>query len=314
MDSGADGFGAELRVSVDEGVGMTVAGVAMEIANDDVDVVPGLDLKRSAVGQIFEVDSALQFRFRDVPVNLIAQIRVVLEQRGFSKHACHNFIRSLRHGRFGGWLVLLLVFWLGQAGKALAQDEFRVAAVGGAIRMKMLSTTWHAGCPVAVESLRQLSITYRNYQGEKQKGELVVHAEVAKEVLEIFRDLYRHGFRIEQINPVENYGGSDDASMAANNTSAFNCRDVTGQTGKFSNHSWGRAIDINPLTNPYVKGSTVLPPEGRRHLDRQMDEAGSIGADSYIVKRFHAAGWEWGGAWTDRKDYQHFEKPERPKR
>ena len=286
----------------------------MEIANDDVDVVPRFDLKNSAVGQSFEVDSALQFRFRDVLVNLVAQIRVVLEQRGFSEHACHNFIRPLRVWRFGGWLVWLFIFWLSLPVKALAQDEFRVAAVGGVLRTRMLSTTWHAGCPVAVDSLRQLSITYRNYQGEKQKGELVVSAEVAKEVLAIFRDLYRHGFRIEQINPVENYAGSDDASMAANNTSAFNCRDVTGQSGKFSNHSWGRAIDINPLTNPYVKGSTVLPPEGRRHLDRETDETGSIGAGSYIVKRFRQAGWEWGGAWTDRKDYQHFEKPERAKR
>ena len=85
--------------------------------------------------------------------------------------------------------------------------------------------------------------------------------------------------------------------------------DVTGQPGKFSNHSWGRAIDINPLTNPYIKGDKVLPPEGRQYLDRSQALPGSILADSFIVKRFAQAGWQWGGSWSDRKDYQHFEIP-----
>jgi hypothetical protein len=111
------------------------------------------------------------------------------------------------------------------------------------------------------------------------------------------------------MTPVEDYKGDDDASMAANNTSAFNCRDVTGQPGKFSNHSWGRAIDINPLTNPYIKGSKVLPPAGGQYADRTRVFPGSILSDSFIVQRFTKAGWQWGGAWTDPKDYQHFEKP-----
>jgi hypothetical protein len=129
-------------------------------------------------------------------------------------------------------------------------------------------------------------------------------------VTDIFRDLFHHGFLIEKMTPVEDYKGDDNASMAANNTSAFNCRDVTGQPGKFSNHSWGRAIDINPLTNPYIKGDTVLPPEGRRYLDRSLAFPGSILSGSFIVTRFAESGWQWGGSWTDRKDYQHFEKPE----
>ena len=77
----------------------------------------------------------------------------------------------------------------------------------------------------------------------------------------------------------------------------------------FSNHSWGRAIDINPLTNPYVKGDLVLPPGGRAYLDRTKSFPGSILRDSYIVRRFEGAGWTWGGRWSDRQDYQHFEKP-----
>jgi len=95
------------------------------------------------------------------------------------------------------------------------------------------------------------------------------------------------------------------------NTSAFNCRDTTGRPGVFSNHSWGRAIDINPLTNPYLKGDKVLPPAGKAFLDRTRASPGAILAGSFIVNLFQKRGWTWGGSWKDRQDYQHFEKPDR---
>ena len=98
---------------------------------------------------------------------------------------------------------------------------------------------------------------------------------------------------IEKMVPIEEYGGSDDASMAANNSSAFNCRDITLRPGVFSNHSWGRAIDINPLTNPYVKGDKVFPPEGREYLDRTRAFPGSILAGSFAVNLFEKKGWTW---------------------
>ncbi len=187
----------------------------------------------------------------------------------------------------------------------------QIAPLSPKLLAKVRATTWHQGCPVPPEDLRQITIAYHNFEKKPAKGVLVVHKDVAKEVDQIFRDLYRRNFLIQSITPVEDYNGSDDASMAANNTSAFNCRDVTGQPGKFSNHSWGRAIDINPLTNPYVKGEKVLPPAGSAYLDRTRQVPGSIAADGYVVKRFQQGGWTWGGSWTDRKDYQHFEKPAR---
>jgi len=186
---------------------------------------------------------------------------------------------------------------------------FQVEPIAPPLLVKIGTSTWHAGCPVPPDDLRQLTLSYWNFDRKPANGVLIVHKDVAGEVAEVFRDLFQHGFLIEKITPVEEYQGDDDASMAANNTSAFNCRDVTGQPGKFSNHSWGRAIDINPLTNPYIKGDKVLPPEGRRYLDRTQALPGSILADSFVVKRFAQAGWQWGGSWSDRKDYQHFEKP-----
>jgi hypothetical protein len=168
---------------------------------------------------------------------------------------------------------------------------------------------WHAGCPVPLRDLRTLKIRYVDFNHRPNLGTLVVHKDVAPEVAAIFADLFQHRFQIERMEPIDNFDGSDDRSMAADNTSAFNCRDITGQPGKFSNHSWGRAIDINPLVNPYVKGDTVLPPTGRQYLDRTRAYPGGIAAGSYIVRLFERHGWTWGGSWKDRQDYQHFEKP-----
>ena len=209
------------------------------------------------------------------------------------------------HATRAFFLVLILL----AAGNAADSPVFRADPISEPLLAKMLSTTWHEGCPVSPGDLRELTLSYRDFSGKPATGTLVVHKDVAEEVVGIFRDLFAQSFLIEKMTPVENYQGSDDASMAANNTSAFNCRDVTGQPGKFSNHSWGRAIDINPLTNPYVKGDKVLPPEGRQYLDRTRAFPGSILADSYIVKRFADSGWTWGGSWTSPKDYQHFERP-----
>lgn len=188
---------------------------------------------------------------------------------------------------------------------------FRVGEIPPDLLSKINKTTWHAGCPVPVSDLRVLTVSYWRFEGAPETGTLLVNKAVAKDLRKIFHKLFRHGFMIERMEPVENFGGDDNRSMEANNTSSFNCRDVTGRPGKFSNHSWGRAIDINPLTNPYIKGSTVLPPEGQNYLDRNRAYIGGILSDSYLVRSFRKKGWTWGGSWTDRKDYQHFERPER---
>src|SRR5215469_16869216 len=176
-------------------------------------------------------------------------------------------------------LTFVLLSLLPALPESYAADNSVIAELQGSLLAKVRVTSWHTGCPVPPEDLRVLKIDYVNYHGKEESGELIVHKDVAAEVLSIFKALHKERFPIEQIRPVEEYGGSDDRSMEANNTSAFNCRDVTGQPGKFSNHSWGRAIDINPLTNPYIKGTTVLPPKGRQHLDRTKSETGIIRAD-----------------------------------
>jgi hypothetical protein len=205
--------------------------------------------------------------------------------------------------------------WIGMlaiaAGVHAAQSGpvFKSEPVPGPLLDRIRHTTWHPGCPVAPEDLRRLTLTYLDFERRQHTGILLVNKDLADEAVRIFQSLFQHGFLIERMEPIEDYGGDDDASMAANNTSAFNCRDATGKPGIFSNHSWGRAIDINPLTNPYVKGDKVLPPAGRPYLDRTRAFKGSLLKDGFVVREFEKAGWTWGGRWPDRQDYQHFEKP-----
>ena len=105
---------------------------------------------------------------------------------------------------------------------------------------------------------------------------------------------------------VDAFHGDDDRSMAANNTSAFNCRSVTGDPGVWSQHSYGWAIDINPVQNPYLSGRTVLPPAGRTYADRSRQQPGMIHGGDPVVRAFASIGWGWGGAWHSFQDYQHF--------
>jgi hypothetical protein len=168
-----------------------------------------------------------------------------------------------------------------------------------------LHASWRPGCPVDVEDLRALDVTYLGFDGEAHTGRLIVAATVADDMAGIMGDLYASGFPIQRMEPVDLYDGDDDASMAANNTSAFNCRAVTGGSS-WSEHSYGTAIDVNPLVNPYVRGSTVLPPEGRRYADRTRDDPGMIHAGDATVEAFSERGWIWGGTWSSPKDYQHF--------
>ena len=107
---------------------------------------------------------------------------------------------------------------------------------------------------------------------------------------------------------IDAYGANDRRSMAADNTSAFNCRFVSGKPGVWSQHAYGRAIDINPIENPYVVPSSgyVSPPAGRRFADRSRNAPGMVHRRDAVVRAFAKVGWEWGGRWPGAKDYQHF--------
>ncbi len=133
-----------------------------------------------------------------------------------------------------------------------------------------------------------------------------MHGEVARDVMGVLRTLFEARFPIARMELVDVYGGDDEHSMEATNTSGFNCREATGQPGVGSEHSYGRAIDVNPVQNPYVSGGTVLPPAGTAYLDRSRAAKGLIRPEGLVVRAFTAIGWTWGGTYRSVKDYQHF--------
>ncbi|MDP9184033.1 MAG: M15 family metallopeptidase [Actinomycetota bacterium] len=152
--------------------------------------------------------------------------------------------------------------------------------------------------------MRLLTLPYRDFAGATRTGHLVVNARVADSVVDVFRTLYAERFPIRSMRLVDEFGGDDDRSMAADNTSGFNCRNATGGSG-WSQHAYGLAVDVNPRENPYVYGSTVLPPEGAAYLDRSDHRRGMAYPGSDPNSAFAREGWSWGGRWRN-PDYQHF--------
>lgn len=191
---------------------------------------------------------------------------------------------------------------------ATATPEFAsaIAVVSKAQREAMLASgSWREGCPVSIDDLRVLSLRYRAFDGTVQQGELMVHADVAEPVVEAFRQLLAAEFPLRRMDLVDVYGADDEASMQADNTSAFNCRSIPGSTA-WSQHAYGRAVDLNPLENPEVRDGNVDPPEGAPYVDRTQQAQGMIHDGDAAVAAFASIGWSWGGFWTDLKDYQHF--------
>jgi hypothetical protein len=138
---------------------------------------------------------------------------------------------------------------------------------------------------------------------------MVVNAVVVNDVIKVFEVLFSQHFPIHQMQPVDAYQGSDPASMAADNTSAFNCRyAVAPGTPHWSAHAYGQAIDVNTVENPYVEGGTVTPPAGAPFVDRSVLRPGMAVTGGPLVQAFASVGWQWGGRWSSSPDYQHFSK------
>jgi len=174
--------------------------------------------------------------------------------------------------------------------------------------------------PVKWNQLAVIRVLCLGFDGKTYTGEMVVHIDVAEEVCDIFGELFALGFKIEKMNIMDKYKANDDEAMLANNSSALCVRRTTDKT-KWSNHSKGKAIDINPACNPYVRtkagnpiASTVLPSTAVEYLDRDAvkDKDGVITLE--VVEVFEKRGWVYGGDWPnsdsprERTDYHHFEK------
>lgn len=180
-----------------------------------------------------------------------------------------------------------------------------VSELSPALRAEMTGNTWHPELPCpSFDTLRLVTLPHWGFDGAIHRGELVVAADVVAAVEVLFERLYLEQFPIARMQRVDAYGGDDDASMADNNTSAFNCREITGG-GALSRHSFGVAIDINPVQNPYVSGDLVLPAAGADYTQRAPLRPGMIARPDPVTRALGDIGWEWGGDWDTPIDYQH---------
>ena len=166
--------------------------------------------------------------------------------------------------------------------------------------------TFHDTTPFGYDFLAYLTVTHVNFYGESVLGHLIVAADIAYEVLDIFREMYYGEFPIHSIILIDYFGASDYLSMAANNSHAFNFRYIAG-TNTVSRHGFGVAIDINPVQNPYIRGGTIWPAAGAAYLDRSYVRPGMIVPGNVAYNAFMSRGWTWGGYWTSLRDYHHFE-------
>ena len=165
-------------------------------------------------------------------------------------------------------------------------------------------------CPEVIRKRQKIvKLKYYSFDGRVHQGQLVIDKSLVKDIKKIFKLALDIKFPIQKIIPVshpdfrKNGRWDDDLSMIANNTSGFNYREKTGG-GSLSNHAYGRAIDINTVQNPYVKGTLILPPNGKY----ESNAPGTLTAEHPITKKFIELGWDWGGLWHGVKDYQHFSK------
>jgi hypothetical protein len=172
-----------------------------------------------------------------------------------------------------------------------------------------LGRSWRPGCPVGPSELRTVRVSYVGFDGRAHTGSLVVNRRVTSAAAAVFRRLYAARFPIHRMTPIAAYGGSDTRSMAADNTSAFNCRYAVAPGAKrWSVHAYGEAIDVNTIENPYLEGGRVLPPAGRAFTNRAQARRGMAVAGGVLVRAFASVGWLWGGRWSASPDWQHFSR------
>jgi hypothetical protein len=170
-----------------------------------------------------------------------------------------------------------------------------------------LGRSYHVGCPVGPAELRRVQVGYWGFDQTRHVGSIVVHRDVATTVSEVFRDLFVARFPIRMLRPIDAFGGDDNTSMAADNTSGFNCRlAVASGPPRWSAHSYGKAIDVNPRENPYLEAGVVRPPGGAAYLRRGDLQPGMAGLRTAVNAAFARVGWLWGGRWNATPDYQHF--------
>lgn len=193
--------------------------------------------------------------------------------------AIFNFLKKIKS--YASEFINNILTWFRPAKKQTqlepTQSTFTVEPLSEDSRQTLLQKgICKPNCPVALERLNKVKLSYYNFQNtEQHTGEIVVLDTVAGHVAGVFKDLHANRFPIKGARPIEEYNGNDDASMADDNSACFNCREITGG-GPLSIHSYGLAIDLNPIENPYLGFGKTEAEKDRLRYYRHQDGLISI--------------------------------------
>ncbi len=209
----------------------------------------------------------------------------------------------------------LLIHLILCAASPLGAEPWKISPITSEIAARIVGKSWVPESPVPLDDLRYVTPLYIDFDDEIQEGEIVVHKDVAEDVVAIFKELLDVGYPIERMQLIDDYDADDGASIDANNTSALCCRELSGTSGMWSGHSFGTAIDINPGYNPYIDGKRICPDRAVPYVDRTIDHPALITEDSACYIAFTRNGFKWFGLKSSHKsfhtfdyDYHHFEK------
>ena len=189
----------------------------------------------------------------------------------------------------------------------IREPVFEASPIPPEVESRIRGVSYPENAQIQLSELRYLKLSYVDFHGQEQVGEMICNRAIAQDLLAIFHALYDARYPIRSIRLIDEFDGDDVASMEADNTSCFNYRVVAG-TETLSKHARGMAVDVNPLENPYVRGSEVSPPGGAPFADRSMEFPHKIDQDDLCFQLFQDYGFTWGGSWRTVKDYQHFQK------
>lgn len=167
-------------------------------------------------------------------------------------------------------------------------------------------STWTPECPVDLDELRYLTLSFWGFDGRAHTGEMIVHASAADGVVEVFERLFEARFPIEEMRVIRLEELDLPPTGDGNVTTSFVCRPVVGTSSRWSQHAFGLAVDVNPFQNPYRKGEMVLPELASSYLDREWVRPGMVLEGDIVTRAFSDIGWGWGGTWRSLEDTMHF--------
>jgi hypothetical protein len=168
-----------------------------------------------------------------------------------------------------------------------------------------LGASWREGCPVGPADLRMVTVSLVGFDDRDHTGRVVVHADVADQVVEVFRQLHVNRFPVRTMRPIFTQAEFEDFETPDDNSSGFSCRNAVDSDAapSWSRHAFGHAIDVNPIENPYLEGGRIIPAAGAAYTDRDVARPGMAVEGGVLVEAFRSVGWEWGASFSD---YQHF--------